>query len=106
LSFIVALSFLILKDVTYGVISQAIKKLILRLLHWSQISADLTNMTYCDSQNNAYSGLLVAKALGTVHMNQGMMGFCLFVCLVGWFLAPSRLHTVAVNGKHQTVMGK
>lgn len=86
-SFIVALLFLMLKDVTYGVISQAIKKLALCLLHGSQVSADFTNMTYCDSQNNSYSGFPVAQALGTFHMNQGMMGF--FVCLSGWLVFGS-----------------
>lgn len=86
-SFIVALIFLTLKDVTYGVTSQAIKKLALCLLHGSQISADFTNMTYCDSQNNSYSCLLVPKALGTFHMNQGMMGFS--VCLSGWLVFGS-----------------
>lgn len=86
-SLTVALLFLILKDVTYGVTSQAIKKLALCLLRGSQISADFTNMTYCDSQNNSYSGFPVAKALGTFHMNQGMMSF--FVCLSGWLVFGS-----------------
>lgn len=87
-SFIDVFLFLILKDVTYGCHLPGHQEISPLLSPWAQtvpVSPMWLIVILCRSQNNAYCGLPVAKALGTLHRNQRMMGFFgLLVWLVGF----------------------